>query len=123
AKETRSTRPDRRTPQAERPRPETSAGARRAVPHEARLNGADALELRADAVASRDGELPCERAGHDVIAGLQSPAIWRQLSRQPRHGAQRMSEHRIPAAGADLDAVDADARADAREVEGLAQRH
>src|SRR5215470_5368431 len=120
---TRRRRTDRRTSRRGRPRTAASAAARRAASHEDRLDGADALELRADAVAACDGELPRERAGHDVIAGLQSPAIRRQLSCQPRHGAERMSEHGIAPAGADLRAVDADARADAREVERLTQRY
>src|SRR6267143_5197252 len=120
---TRRRRTGRRTSRAGRsPRAGRAPGDRRAS-REHRLDGADALELGADAVAAGDGELPREGAGHDVVAGLQSAAIGGQLARQPGDRAQRMSEHGVAASGAHLGPVDADPRADRREIEVLAQLH
>src|SRR5262249_39090499 len=69
------------------------------------------------------GELARERAGHDMVAGFQPPAVGHELARQPGDRPQRMAEHRIASPGAHLGAVDAHANRDARQIERLGETH
>src|SRR5439155_824813 len=97
ARGTRRRRTGRRTSPGDRRPTAARAGAGRRASQERRLDGADPLELGADPVAARDGELPRERAGHDVVAGFEPATVGGQLAGEPRDRAQRVSEHRVVA--------------------------
>src|SRR3954447_10120190 len=62
-------------------------------------------EVRLRAIARRQRELAHERARHDDVAGPNAAAELGELSRQPDHGGQRVSEHRIAGADGNLLAV------------------
>src|SRR5882672_484982 len=66
---------------------------------------ANAGELRLRAITRRQRELAHERARHDDVAGPDAATELGELSRQPDHGGQRVSEHRVAGADGNLLAV------------------
>src|ERR1700722_11295419 len=90
---------------------------------ERRRDLAEPLEVRLDAIASRERELSGEGPRHDEVAGAKPLAEAFKLRRQPGHGIEGVAEHRIAAPLADLDAVHAHMSHELREIAGLCGRH